>query len=157
MLPSATLTFSANEADATFQCSVDGSAFNTCTSPLELIDLAVGVHQLRVRAVDGNGNVDPTPAFRNWQVTPPPETTILTGPGLETESTTATFTFEADQPDATFECALDQDISFEPCASGVTYTGLVNGQAISMLTRLAGVEPGSSQLLRQCQHQCPGG
>src|SRR5688572_3231589 len=36
-------------------------------------------------------------------------------------------------------------------------TGLVNGQAISMLTRLDGVEPGSSQLLRQCQHQCLGG
>ena len=89
-LNSATLTFSASEIGATFECSLDGAAFSTCVSPLQLTNLSVGVHQLRVRAIDASFNRDITPASRNWLRTPPPETTILTGPALETESTSAT-------------------------------------------------------------------
>ena len=135
----ATLTFSASEAGATFQCALDGAAFNTCVSPLVLTNLSVGVHQLRVRAIDAAGNADATPATYNWRVTPPPETTILLGPALETESTDATFTFEANQAGATFECALDQDLAFEPCASGISYSGLAVGDH-EFFVRATGVD-----------------
>ena len=81
-----------------------------------------------MRATDAAGNQDASVAVRNWRVTPPPTATILTGPTDPTESTSATFTFEANQTGATFECALDQDISFTPCESGVSYTGLAIGE-----------------------------
>ena len=80
---SATLTFSANEQGASFQCSLDGAQYGACTSPHTVSGLSVGNHQLRVRATDAAGNQDLTPATRNWRVTPPPETTILTGPGRD--------------------------------------------------------------------------
>ena len=136
---SASIAFSSNELGSTFECSLDGAAFSVCTSPVDLTDLSVGVHQLRVRAVDAAQNRDTTPAVRNWRVTPPPETAILTGPDLETESTSASFTFESDQPGATFECALDQDVSFTPCTSGTSYDGLVVG-GHEFLVRAIGVE-----------------
>jgi large repetitive protein len=67
--PSATFTFSADEAGSTFDCSLDGAAFAECSSPATYIDLANGSHTLRVRAADAADNVDATPAERTWTVT----------------------------------------------------------------------------------------
>ena len=36
-----------------------------------------------------------------------PDTTIVTGPGTATSQTTASFTFSANEPGATFECSID--------------------------------------------------
>lgn len=58
---------------------------------------------------------------------PPPNTTITAGPIGPTNTTSATFMFTADQPDAHFSCALDGD-KFENCEPPVTYNGLVDGQ-----------------------------
>ncbi|OLT23484.1 hypothetical protein BJF78_32260 [Pseudonocardia sp. CNS-139] len=69
--PTATITFGATEPNSTFQCSVDGSAFAACTSPLTLTGVTVGTHQVQVRAVDVGGNADPTPLVVSWTVTPP--------------------------------------------------------------------------------------
>jgi putative metal-binding protein len=63
----ANFTFAATEP-ATLQCSLDRAAFAACTSPRLLANLAFGDHSFRVRAVDRAGNVDPTPAVRNWAV-----------------------------------------------------------------------------------------
>ena len=65
-----------------------------------------------MRAVDGSGNVDLTPAPHTWQVGAqpvgqPPETMIDSGPDLTTVATGATFAFSADESGVTFECALD--------------------------------------------------
>ena len=65
---SATLTFSANEASS-FSCSVDGSPFTACNSPVTLGGLAPGSHTFQAQATDLAGNTDPTPATRNWTVT----------------------------------------------------------------------------------------
>ncbi len=125
----ATFTFSANEPDVTFECSLDGAAFAACVSPVELADLTLGVHDFRVRAIDLEGNVDPTPASYAWTITGPPVVTIGAGPGEETTSTTATFAFAANEPVQRFECSLDLE-PFAPCASPVTYSGLAVGDHV---------------------------
>jgi hypothetical protein len=53
--------FTSNEAGATFECSVDGTAYAPCSSPLKL-KVKVGKHVVLIRAIDAVGNVDATPA-----------------------------------------------------------------------------------------------
>jgi hypothetical protein len=66
----ATFTFSATEAGSTFECSLDGDVFAGCASPSDLTGLAVGDHELLVRATDVAGNLDPTPASHRWTISP---------------------------------------------------------------------------------------
>jgi hypothetical protein len=57
----------------------------------------------------------------------PPETTLKTKPTDPSESTTANFTYESNEPNSTFECKMDSG-PFESCsASGKTYTSLALG------------------------------
>jgi hypothetical protein len=124
----ATFTFSSNEADATFECALDGDSYGSCSSGDQFTGLAVGAHELKVRAEDTFGSVDPTPATHQWSVEPLPETTIDSGPADPTESRTAAFEFSSDRPGATFECRLDEEPGFTPCESGKTYTDLADGE-----------------------------
>ncbi len=81
----ASFAFSSNET-ATFECRVDGAAsFTTCTSPETFSGLADGSHTFRVRAVDGAGNVDPTPAVFTWTV----DTSAPSAPSLSFGSLTS--------------------------------------------------------------------
>jgi hypothetical protein len=59
-------TFTSNESNVTFQCSLDGGAYSTCVSPLNYTSLANGSRTLSVRARDQAGNVDSTPATYTW-------------------------------------------------------------------------------------------
>ncbi len=63
----ATFEFTANEAGATFACSLDGAAFAPCTSP-DTLKVKKGKHNFQVRARDAAGNVDPTEAVDSWKV-----------------------------------------------------------------------------------------
>ncbi|MGB0889943.1 MAG: hypothetical protein ACPGWS_06625, partial [Solirubrobacterales bacterium] len=45
------------EAGATFECVLDGPAFEACASPKEFIDLDEGAHLFSVRSKDSAGNV----------------------------------------------------------------------------------------------------
>jgi hypothetical protein len=65
----ATFEFS-SEPGAHFQCRMDNSAFAACSSPRTYSGLAAGTHTFRVRAIDGAGNPDPTPATRTFTVVP---------------------------------------------------------------------------------------
>lgn len=60
-------------ASLTFQCSLDGAAFATCTSPIVYAGLAEGPHNFQVRAGDQSGNLDLSPASFSWiiDLTPP--------------------------------------------------------------------------------------
>jgi hypothetical protein len=127
----ATLTFSASEPGSVYACSLDGEAFATCMSPVEYTGLALGAHTFAVQATDPAGNTDSVPASHTWMIEPPPdttapETTIDSGPNATTTSTGATFTFSADEPGSTFECALD-GAAFDACGSPVDLSGLAVG------------------------------
>jgi hypothetical protein len=66
----ATIRFAATGAGAggaRFECSLDGSVWQACTSPTTFRDLDDGRHEVRVRAVSGGG-VDATPATASWTV-----------------------------------------------------------------------------------------
>jgi hypothetical protein len=66
----ATIAFSGSDtrAVASFQCKLDSGSFEACTSPKTYSGLKKGSHTVEVRAIDGAGNVDPTPASRTWKV-----------------------------------------------------------------------------------------
>jgi subtilisin len=82
-----TFAFSSPTPGATFECSVDGGAFEDCSSPHTTAPLPDGQHQVAIRAVDVAGAVDATPAVDSFTVdtTPDPEPT----PGGGTGTTTA--------------------------------------------------------------------
>lgn len=123
---SAEFRFTSSESPELFECSVEGAAFASCTSPTTLAGLSDGPHAFAVRAVDAGGNPDQTPASFNWTVdTVLPDTTLLGGPSGPYNSQTAVFTFSSNEPGATFRCVMD---SVETaCASPKTYTELAVG------------------------------
>ncbi len=124
---SATFTFDSTETGSTFECSLDAGAFVACTSPQNYTSLAEGSHTFQVRATDGAGNTDPTPAERTWTVdTTPPDTTITASPSDPSNSTSASFEFESTETGSTFECSLDGG-AFAACTSPQNYTGLSDG------------------------------
>jgi hypothetical protein len=64
----ASFSFMAGEAGASFACSLDGSPWGGCSSPLTVTGLAEGPHRFAVRATDPAGNSDPSPAACDWSV-----------------------------------------------------------------------------------------
>ncbi len=89
----ASFGFSATEAGSSFECKLDAASWTGCTTPKSYSGLAVGSHQFSVRATDGAGNVDASPASFSWAVeaeTPPP-------PPPPTECTTTVSSVSAAQ------------------------------------------------------------
>jgi Glycosyl hydrolases family 43 len=66
--PVAEFTFSSSEPASSFECRLDGGAFEPCSSPVEHTGLGEGPHLFQVRAIDSVGNADPTSATRSWTV-----------------------------------------------------------------------------------------
>jgi subtilisin family serine protease len=64
----AKLKFRSNESGASFSCKHMSRRWKACSSPKVYKGLAPGRHRFQVRAVDRNGNVDPTPAKDSWRV-----------------------------------------------------------------------------------------
>jgi PKD repeat protein len=123
----ATFAFDGDEADVTFECSLDDEPFASCDTPTTLAELADGEHRFRVRAVDLADKRDPTPAEHAWTVdTHPPGTTIESGPDGPVKQA-GPFHFTADEPVKRFECAIDSG-EFAPCAGGHTANGLSDGE-----------------------------
>lgn len=75
----ASFEFSSPDAGSTFECSLDGSNWDACSSPKQYSNLGQGDHAFRVRAVDGSGNPDPTPATRTWVIATPTPNLLANG------------------------------------------------------------------------------
>lgn len=130
---SATFTFNGSDSGtgvASFECNLDGGGFSTCTSGVNYPGLSDGSHTFQVRAKDGVGNTDASPAAFMWVVdTIAPDTSILTNPTDPSNSSSATFTFNGSDSGtgvSSFECDLDGG-GFTTCTSGVNYPGLSDG------------------------------
>lgn len=126
-----TFTFTATEVGSTFQCRIDGGAWQVCTTPHTTAELADGAHTFEVRAIDSSGNVDPTPASRAFTVetvddSTPPDTLITAGPTGVTNDSTPTFSFTATEAGSTFECRVDSG-AWGPCTSPYTTGTLTDG------------------------------
>nr|MBA3328086.1 hypothetical protein [Solirubrobacterales bacterium] len=73
-LPPGTTTrfaFTSSESTATFECRLDGAAFEQCATGKTYGALAAGNHTFDVRAVDAAGNRDASPASRTFTITAP--------------------------------------------------------------------------------------
>jgi large repetitive protein len=127
----ATFVFSANQAGATFECSLDGAPFSSCSSPVTYTNITLGSHSFEVQATSTAGLTENPPVSYDWTVEPPPDnvppdTLITSSPGAVSASQDATFAFASNKPGSTFECSLD-GVVFTACTSPLTYTGLALG------------------------------
>src|SRR6266511_1697258 len=82
--PTPTFTFSSDEVNVTFGCSVDGAAFGACSGPASHTTgvLADGAHTFEVRAADAFGTADSSPASRAFTV----DTTAPVAPAITASS-----------------------------------------------------------------------
>jgi hypothetical protein len=124
----AAFEFSATGGAVSYECKLEPTGdWEPCSSGQSYSSLAPGTYTFSVRATDAVGNVESTPATRTFTVdVQAPDTSIDSGPSGETSSTSATFTFSASEPNATFECKLDAG-PWEACTSGKTYSSLAAG------------------------------
>jgi hypothetical protein len=78
---SASFQLASSERDGKFECRLDSGAWALCSSPKSYSGLGAGPHDFLVRAIDRAGNVDPTPASRNWTVETAPPASETPAPG----------------------------------------------------------------------------
>ena len=94
-----------------FECSLDGGPCEGCDTPFHYVPLEelAGGDARSCASAPWTTSATSTrrPAAHTFTTEGEPETTILTGPAAEIDSTEATFTFSSDQAGATFECSLD--------------------------------------------------
>ena len=118
-------SFSSGDGTASFECrldSLDEADWVACDSPFAPpAPLADGNHVFEVRSVDPASNAGDAASRRFVVDATAPETTITGGPAQGASVKDATFVFEADDPDASYECRLDSsdDGDWEPCEPGM--------------------------------------
>ena len=85
-------TLVASEPGSRFECRIDDRAFAACASPFTSDALVDGTHTFSARAIDGEGDTDPTPATRAFVVDSQSDLPLATPPGTTVGATPA-FTF----------------------------------------------------------------
>jgi Right handed beta helix region len=89
---SAGFSFSSSESGSSFQCKLDSNSWAACTSPRSYSSLTLASHTFSVKATDGSGNTDSTPAKRSWTVDseiPPPCTQTISSGSLSSAISSA--------------------------------------------------------------------
>lgn len=128
-LKTASFQFSSNKDDS-FECKLDGGAWEACTNPVSLGDLAEGQHTFAVRAVSSVAPVgvkDPTPPSRTWTVdSVAPDVAIDSAPQGQVVSYEGDVTFHSTDPDAGFQCKVGSRL-YDDCSSPWHVTGLTAG------------------------------
>jgi len=77
----ATFEFSSTETNSIFECKINGSSWEICTSPKTYTNLLEGNNSFEVRAVNKGRKRDLTPAVYTWMIdTTEPDTSISSKP-----------------------------------------------------------------------------
>jgi len=110
-----TIAFHGSADAGDFACALDEDEFSACESPFALQGLEEGPHRFQVRAIDGGGNVDPSPAEASFVVDrTAPQTTITEHPNGPVHDPLLPFRYESSEQPEEFECAID-DGEFRSC------------------------------------------
>lgn len=59
-----------SDTEATYECSLDGGAYQPCGSTVTYDGLGKGTHSFAARATDGEGDTDPSPATLSAEIGP---------------------------------------------------------------------------------------
>ena len=124
--PRPAYTFAASEPSVRFECSMDGAAWATCTPDATgawrpTVAMTDGSHTLRVRAIDGFGNVDQTPAANTTIYDRYPADTYISGTRGLVSSTVVSLALSASEPVLRYECRVDAG-AWAACPSAYTTT-----------------------------------
>ncbi|WP_395849265.1 kelch repeat-containing protein [Cystobacter fuscus] len=126
-LTTAAFSFS-SEPGVSFECSLDGATFIGCTSPMNYSGQLEGEHLFRVRALDPDHHVDPTPAEYRWTVDRTKPDTVIDetwAPRAFTRLASAHFVFSSEEG-ATFQCSLDE-AAYSACSNPWDSASLTEG------------------------------
>jgi MYXO-CTERM domain-containing protein len=121
--------------NSTVTVIIDGTPVGTTTSDAAgnwtftpTVPLADGPHDITATTTNAVGNTSPpSNTVRIVVDTGVPDTTIVSGPAGNTESTSATFTFSSNEAGVTYECSLD-GASYVPCSNPATFADLAEGE-----------------------------
>jgi hypothetical protein len=130
-----------------FECAFDGATFAACTSPSTIIS-AAGAHVFAVRAVDGAGNVDATPATFDWSIVTDeslPTATITEHPTDPSNVATPQFTFTTTDA-TTVQCEIAGVASLAACTSPYTTPTLADGRYAFVVVASNDAGSGSAEL-----------
>lgn len=120
----AEFVFQADES-STYQCSLNDEPWESCDSPKVYSELDNGSHNFKVRAIDLAGNIS-DPETYDWEASSTIGAVIVVHPLLRSNSASASFEFDSNEPEAVFECSLDNE-SWEFCDNPKTYDSLSDG------------------------------
>jgi hypothetical protein len=108
--------------DATFECQLDGGAFQKCASPVTTTPLTDGPHTFTVRAVDPSFNVEPNPPTVRFTVdTRAPGTSFTKKPAKRLFKPKVKFKFASDEAGVHFQCRPD-NLPWRSCRSPYRWT-----------------------------------
>lgn len=115
---------------ARFECSIDGGAYATCTSPANFTNLADGNHVFGLRGVNAVGVVS-SPMSANWKVdTTAPSVPVLvanvTSPTTQTSASLSFSAMDSGSAVASYSCSIDAG-AFAVCTSPKALSGLMEG------------------------------
>jgi RHS repeat-associated protein len=140
---SVTFTFHGTDTNDTFQCSLDGAPWATCTSPQQYTVLADGYHTFQVRAVNTSGEMDATPASTSFTVDTTAPVVSLASPagGSATNHNKPSFSGSAgtapgDLPAVTVKVYLGTSASGTPVQT-LTVTASAGAWSVGALSALA--------------------
>jgi hypothetical protein len=124
----ASFSFSNVDDTVVFVCSLDGSAFTSCTSSQDYgTGLASGSHTFEVKTEDpDNGNLSAASPF-TWVITPPDPTITASSEPTNPDffGTSDTFAFTDADSSVHYKCTLDGGTATACNAGSITYTSAV--------------------------------
>ncbi|MBN8867750.1 MAG: PD40 domain-containing protein [Solirubrobacterales bacterium] len=126
-----TFEFTSTESGSTFECRLDETTWDVCSSPATFSSLSEGSHSVEIRALAADPPHDASlkPVKRTFTVDlTKPTSSFSSGPANGSTITvdSATLAFDADEAGSTFECKIDGG-DWIDCESPVALTDLDEG------------------------------